>query len=233
MGTDLIGRPARAVGAIALHAVFGVAAVAAVAGVDHVALGALHAGAAFRADVGGAIALGGVVAAMEVSAQSGDDPELTRGADKLLAAATGLALAAIMSLAPALRLASPAAPSLASWSLGACLVLAGGALRARSIRALGAAFVTDPKAAVAKLVERDVYAQLRHPSELGLLLIAAGMSFVCPGPVAIAGALAIGALAWARLRREERALRRSLGAAYEAYASRVPALVPLLRPRPR
>ncbi|MEU4241840.1 isoprenylcysteine carboxylmethyltransferase family protein [Actinoplanes sp. NPDC026619] len=77
--------------------------------------------------------------------------------------------------------------------------------------------------------ERYLYAWLRHPMMLGLLIafwatphLSAGHLFFA---IAASGYIAVG------IRFEERDLRASLGPDYAAYAERVPALVPRHRRR--
>ena len=56
---------------------------------------------------------------------------------------------------------------------GGLLLAAGIALRVEAIRALGPRFVSDIRVGKS-IVRKGIYALLRHPSEIGLLLIAIG-----------------------------------------------------------
>jgi protein-S-isoprenylcysteine O-methyltransferase Ste14 len=62
-------------------------------------------------------------------------------------------------------------------AMGGSLLVSGIILRVEAIRALGNQFVSDIR--VERLIVRDgIYAWLRHPSEIGLLLIAIGSSLL-------------------------------------------------------
>ena len=84
------------------------------------------------------------------------------------------------------------------------------------------------------LVTTGVYRFVRHPQYAGLILLTAGQ--LVQWPTLLAGLLwpVVVWLYWQLARREEVALRRQFGGAYERYAATVPALVPwpLLRMRP-
>jgi protein-S-isoprenylcysteine O-methyltransferase Ste14 len=79
-----------------------------------------------------------------------------------------------------------------------------------------------------ELITSGPYCIVRHPIYTGLLLAILG-SAVALGQWRgiLALALATGAL-WRKLRFEERWMRERFGAAYDAYAKRVAALVPLV-----
>ena len=78
-----------------------------------------------------------------------------------------------------------------------------------------------------EFTERGMYALVRHPMMLGLLLAFWLTPRMSVGHLAFAvaasGYIAVG------VRFEERGLRRELGPAYDAYAARVPAVVPGVR----
>lgn len=79
-----------------------------------------------------------------------------------------------------------------------------------------------------ELVTGGPYALVRHPIYSGLLLAFAG-SALAIGEWRALLALALAALAlWRKMRLEERWMRQRFGEAYEAYARRVPALVPFV-----
>ncbi len=176
-----------------------------------------------RPDVGGAVLIGGLVASMEAASQRGDDPVVDDADDRRLATSTGLALFLMMGVAPGVRVVTSSSQSPCLSFSGALLCLAGGALRARSIRVLGESFVTDPGKRSAVLVATDVYARLRHPSELGLYAVCLGMNLMSSSLVAGFGAFVVALLAHRRVRREDALLREMFGETHERYCATVPA----------
>jgi protein-S-isoprenylcysteine O-methyltransferase Ste14 len=78
------------------------------------------------------------------------------------------------------------------------------------------------------VVDTGPYALVRRPIYSGLTLSAVATALLMGTPTACAGG-AVMALGWyVKARLEARFLREQLGAAYEAYARRVPMLVPFL-----
>lgn len=113
---------------------------------------------------------------------------------------------------------------------GLTLCLLGIALHRRARRALGPAFATRPVPPPdGRLVTTGPYGVIRHPLYAAVFLIAAGTLLVYRSPPTL-GLFAglITGLVW-KLRREEAVLAAALGASWEAYAARVPALVPRFR----
>lgn len=90
----------------------------------------------------------------------------------------------------------------------------------------------SPLAPPPRLVARGAYRHVRHPMYLATAALIAAQGLVLARPVLLAGAAvylaAMATLVW---RVEEPALRRRHGAAHDAYAAHVPALVPRLVPR--
>jgi protein-S-isoprenylcysteine O-methyltransferase Ste14 len=77
-----------------------------------------------------------------------------------------------------------------------------------------------------ELATNGLYKWVRHPRYLGMIAAVLGGSLLV-GTAALWAAVALWlVLALAMIRVEELELRRRFGAAYEAYASRVPALLP-------
>lgn len=78
-----------------------------------------------------------------------------------------------------------------------------------------------------EVVDRGPFAIVRHPVYFGLGVHLLGACFATGNALLIAGTL-LGALPalYIRAAAEERLLRASLGTAYEAYARRVPMLIP-------
>lgn len=167
-----------------------------------------------------------MVVGFEVAAQRADDEDPRSPRDRWLALGTGLALTLVLTLGPAVSGLTDRAVS-PMFVVGVSLLLAGGVLRASSIRTLGASFVTDPRPR-ARLVESSIYRRIRHPSESGLYLIALGGLLACSGPLSFVGASLTVLFSLLRLRREEAALELSFGDSYRDYVRRVPALIPRL-----
>lgn len=109
----------------------------------------------------------------------------------------------------------------------ACMVL-GLTMRGAAINCLGDQFRTEVVVCYrAQLVERGIFRIVRHPSEMGLLLMAIG-SAAFAGSVA-ALILAISVLLplslW-RVRREDAALQLAFGDQFRRFRRRVPAFLP-------
>jgi len=82
------------------------------------------------------------------------------------------------------------------------------------------------------LVTHGPFAHVRHPIYTALLglLVATGLALADVRALLLAVVVYLIGTLW-RADREERLLRGMFGAAYDAYAARVPRLVPSLRPR--
>ena len=78
------------------------------------------------------------------------------------------------------------------------------------------------------LVTGGLYAIIRHPSYLGLLLTALGWSLAFRSGVGLAITGLIALVLAARMDAEERLLAATFGAEYEAYRARTWRLVPYL-----
>lgn len=171
-----------------------------------------------------------LVVVLEASAQRGDDRAATSRDDRWLAGATSAAMA-LATLGGLVELGARGGSG--DWLLvgsGCALAIAGASLRARAIGALGERFITEARAPAA-LVTGDVFALVRHPSELGLLIIVVGLAIAAPGVatgVALLGSLVCTV---ARTRREDRALAAAFGEAHAIYARRVGSLLPRVLPR--
>jgi protein-S-isoprenylcysteine O-methyltransferase Ste14 len=133
------------------------------------------------------------------------------------------AIAAVLALAidelTPLRVAGTAAAVLAC--------LAGVRLRCLAIESLGASFAQPPFRELAPgLASSGVFAIVRHPSELGLLLYCTGFAILVPGPIMLgAFILLLLPLAAMRIVREERWLSLALGARHRVYCMASPRLI--------
>jgi protein-S-isoprenylcysteine O-methyltransferase Ste14 len=142
----------------------------------------------------------------EIEAASRTTPDPSR----VGAPGTGLALASALGLLGTAwaAIGFPSAPS-PSWAwLGVPLVLLGTALRAAAIRALGESFTSEIVATPGHaLIRRGIYAYLRHPSDLGLLVIAGGLAVLGTSlPAAVLALVVVFPSVALRILREERAL---------------------------
>ena len=81
-----------------------------------------------------------------------------------------------------------------------------------------------------RIVDTGPYGIVRHPIYTGIIAATASIAIVRASPAAISGFVIVTLGWWMKARLEERFLREQLGAAnYDAYAARVPMLVPLGR----
>jgi protein-S-isoprenylcysteine O-methyltransferase len=112
--------------------------------------------------------------------------------------------------------------------IGALLAAGGLALRVWSIRTLGAWFSSTVRVREGQqVITTGPYRRIRHPSYTGALLVALGVTTMLGGPIGIALVVVVVIPAYLyRIRVEEAALSRELGAAYDAYAKRTRRLVP-------
>jgi protein-S-isoprenylcysteine O-methyltransferase Ste14 len=150
-----------------------------------------------------------------------------------LAIASGLALlvTAWFSIAGVGTGVATGAARAAGWCwIGAVAAVIGIGLRVVAIRDLGASFTSTIRPPPdARLVMRGIYGRVRHPSDLGLLLIAAGLALL--GGSLAAGLVVLAAVVPSiaiRLVLEERALFAQFGATHQAYRARVSALLPIV-----
>ena len=116
-------------------------------------------------------------------------------------------------------------------ALSGCLLFAlGTGLRCLAIKQLSVAFARPPfTGAPPTLSTQGVFQVVRHPSELGLLIMCGGLLLipleVGPMIVLVCGLLPMSLL---RMHREERWLGALLGKTFSDYCHRVPQLLPSL-----
>jgi protein-S-isoprenylcysteine O-methyltransferase Ste14 len=112
--------------------------------------------------------------------------------------------------------------------VGIAVMWAGFALRAWAVRTLGRFFRVEVTVdSDQTVVDTGPYARVRHPSYTGLLVFYLGLAICLDSYLSVLAAvlLPLGAVV-NRIGHEERALRRDLGEAYEAYSTRTRRLVP-------
>jgi protein-S-isoprenylcysteine O-methyltransferase Ste14 len=117
-----------------------------------------------------------------------------------------------------------------SWpSLGLLLFSIGTFVRVAALKELGenfSAYVTlQPNH---RLVQEGIYASIRHPLYLSLLLIPTGIALVFASLLAVPILMLAGAFVFDRIRREEGLLASRFGAQFEDYRSRTRRLIPLV-----
>ena len=118
-----------------------------------------------------------------------------------------------------------------AWAIatGATLMLADVAIFAIAESELGGRRLVGQAELTAKgdLAVRGLYAHVRHPRYLGMMLGVLGSCVLAGSPQLWVIAVVWWIAALGIIRIEERELRERFGAAYEAYAEQVPALLPL------
>jgi protein-S-isoprenylcysteine O-methyltransferase Ste14 len=156
-----------------------------------------------------------VLAAAEARAAAGPDTGGRAGAAAALGIASGigLLLTAWAAIATGAASAAGAAPGFALGALGVLL-------RARAIRHLGRGF-TSAIAPGRRLAASDVYGCVRHPSELGLLLLGSGVALLGDRIAAAPLLLLLLPSIIVRVVLEERALASAFGADHARYRREV------------
>ena len=82
------------------------------------------------------------------------------------------------------------------------------------------------------VIDTGPYAIVRHPIYTGLILATVATGVLFARPTIVIGAICVIAGIYVKARLEEKFLRQQLGAAeYDAYARRVPMLLPFPRPK--
>ena len=79
-----------------------------------------------------------------------------------------------------------------------------------------------------RVVDTGPYALVRHPIYTGLIAAVAVTTVAVATPFTLAGGALMAYALWRKAALEEPFLRQELGQAYDAYARRVPMLVPFL-----
>jgi protein-S-isoprenylcysteine O-methyltransferase Ste14 len=111
--------------------------------------------------------------------------------------------------------------------VGIVLLVAGGFFAVWGYLSLGRQFASDAEVRPdTVLVTQGAFGLVRHPMYLSVLLLWAGSALALLSPLMALCWLALLPAFVARSRAEERLLTHAFGSAYDAYASRVPMLVP-------
>jgi protein-S-isoprenylcysteine O-methyltransferase Ste14 len=137
--------------------------------------------------------------------------------------------------APAVALAVGGKPTAASIALGIPIALIGEAIRCCAVGYSGTTTRGDVVTAP-QLVTAGPYAHVRNPLYVGNVVTAAGFAFAFTGRMTALPRLCVAGAALAVMLgvysvivpHEERYLRETFGDAYDAYAARVPRIVPRL-----
>lgn len=114
------------------------------------------------------------------------------------------------------------------FALGLALMLAGAGIRQIAVTTLGRHFtgrvMIQPDH---ELVQHGLYRYVRHPSYTGAFLIWLGLGLALTNIVSFALIFGMAILAYGvRVHVEEKALKATLGGAYEAYCSRTKRFIP-------
>ena len=115
---------------------------------------------------------------------------------------------------------------------GVVVLWAAGLLAVWGIRAMGRNMASEAEVRPdTELVTSGPFGLVRHPLYLSILLLWTGGALALLSWALAIGAIVLAPAFYARSRAEERLLTRHFGAAYTAYAARVPMLVPWFRGR--
>ncbi len=112
-------------------------------------------------------------------------------------------------------------------AFGVPLLVLGILLHTRAVNELGKHW--SPHVAIQPrhvLVTTGLYGVVRHPIYLAAFLFYAGLAVWMASPLSVFALALVAAYLLVRIRVEERALKQKFGKTYDAYAVRVPALVP-------
>jgi protein-S-isoprenylcysteine O-methyltransferase Ste14 len=111
--------------------------------------------------------------------------------------------------------------------VGIALLLVGGLFALWGYRSLGRQFASDAEVrSDTVLVTHGAFGLVRHPMYLAVLLLWAGSALALLSPLMALCWLVLLPAFVARSRAEERLLTHHFGSVYDAYAARVPMLVP-------
>ena len=111
--------------------------------------------------------------------------------------------------------------------VGIALLVMGGLMAFWGYRSLGRSFSSEAEVRQdTVLVTTGAFGLVRHPMYLAVLLLWAGSALALASPLMAICCVVLLPAFVARSRAEERLLTRHFGSAYDAYAARVPMLVP-------
>ncbi len=164
------------------------------------------------------------LAELPASSPDGLDPTSPREFRLALLTAVGLLLVSWVALTDGV---AHGVQLSATGLLGAGLIFGGARLRGLAIRGLGERFVTGAGPATG-LQRAGVHRIVRHPSELGILLVTAGVALLMGSALAGIPAALLLLLVLYRVRLEDRSLEAASGDAFRTYRAEVGALLPKL-----
>lgn len=142
----------------------------------------------------------------------------------------GLPAAVVAAFLVASLRPEPTADSLAVFSSGIFLMIAGSILRRYCWRVLGHSFTGHVAVVPGQpVITSGPYRYLRHPAYSGAILSLLGFGIALGSLAGSAILLATSAIVYGyRIKVEERAMREELGAAYAAYAATRKRLIPFV-----
>ena len=169
-------------------------------------LGGALGGRADAVSVGGFVAVGALAVALEVGAQRADDAVVDDETMRWLAQATSVGVFLLL-VGGAVELAWRGGARVPQEVAPLVIACSGSALRALAIHTLGPAFRSGLAIPETGLSSRGPYRVLRHPSEVGLWLLSAGMLIASPGVATLSGACVVIVSSLWRIRLEDAFLR--------------------------
>lgn len=116
--------------------------------------------------------------------------------------------------------------------IGMAVLVDAGVVAGWAVRAMGRHLVAPAEVRPdTELVTAGPFGVIRHPLYMSVLMLWAGGTLALLSPILAIGLAALVPAFYLRARAEERMLTRHFGAAYTAYAARVPMLLPRIRGR--
>ncbi|MGV1003251.1 MAG: methyltransferase family protein [Candidatus Nanopelagicales bacterium] len=113
------------------------------------------------------------------------------------------------------------------WLFAGPLFLIGVAIGVTALLTMGRATRANPvPAPVGRLFTQGIYARVRHPMYLGVLMVAAASTLAGGRLLALLALVGLALVLLVKIRFEEKLLEAEFGWEYSVYATHVPALLP-------